>query len=368
MRLSIIISNYNYGRFVGQAIDSALALYWPDKEIIVADDGSTDNSRAVILGYGSRISPFFLPNGGQNSASNAAVIRSSGDIVIFLDSDDLLFPCLADTLRSAWSERISKLQWSLIITDENLRPLGPCGPTYPTDEPTPEWVRQSIARIGTYRFSPTSGSAWARHFLRQVFPLPVREEMHCGGSNGDYRVPTLDHALSLLAPFFGDVVTISHHRPQGVYRIHGNNHSITADNFDNYADHSMEAFECARFINDTLTRLDIAYKPINVEDDEYAMRRQLVCQRFKLRPRRYSTLYESLCKYWRSVQLSTVPMTWKVKWCLWSLVVAVGPKKAALWAIWWRTRIAGKLRLSPSISTTTIVAASSGRGYRVRAG
>jgi glycosyltransferase involved in cell wall biosynthesis len=367
MRLSIIINNYNYGRFAGQAIDSALALDWPDKEIIVADDGSADNSRAVILGYGARISPLLLPNGGQNSACNAAFERSGGDIVIFLDADDFLFPCLADTLRSAWSDRIAKLQWSLIITDENLRPLGPCGPTYPTDEPTPEWVRQSIVRTGTYRFSPTSGSAWARNFLRRVFPLPVREGMHCGGSNGDYRVPTIDHALSLLAPFFGDVVTISHHRPQGVYRIHGNNHSITADNFNNYADHSMEAFECDRFINDSLTRLNIAHKPINVEDDEYAMRRQLVCQRFELRPRRYSTLHESLWKYWRSVQLSMVPLTWKVKWHIWSLVVAVGPKKTALWAIRWRTRIAGELRPSRSLSTRTIMSASSGREYRVKA-
>jgi len=340
IKLSIIINNYNYDRFVGQAIDSALALDWPDKEILVADDGSTDNSRAAILGYGSRIIPLLLPNGGQNSACNAAFARSSGDIVIFLDSDDLLFPCLAGTLRSAWSDRLSKLQWSLIITDENLRPLGPCAPTYPIDEPTPEWVRQSIARTGQYRFSPTSGSAWARNFLLRVFPLPVRAAMRSGGCNGDYRVPLMDHALSLLAPFFGDVVSISHHCPQGIYRVHSNNHTITADYLEHYADQSIESFECARFINDTLTRLNIAHQPINVENDEYAIRRQLVCQRFKLQPRRYATLYESLWKYWRSVRLSMVPLTWKVKWYIWSLVVAVGPKRTALSAIRRRTRFA----------------------------
>src|SRR4051812_15580158 len=100
MKLSIIIVNYNYGDYVGAAIDSALAVDWPDKEIIVADDGSTDNSREIILSYGDRIVPLFLCNGGRNSASNKAFERSSGDIITFVDSDDILFPCVADTLRS----------------------------------------------------------------------------------------------------------------------------------------------------------------------------------------------------------------------------------------------------------------------------
>ena len=52
MKFSIVIPNYNYGRFVGQAIESALAVEWPDLEVIVVDDGSTDNSREVIESFG----------------------------------------------------------------------------------------------------------------------------------------------------------------------------------------------------------------------------------------------------------------------------------------------------------------------------
>jgi glycosyltransferase involved in cell wall biosynthesis len=335
MKLSIIIDNYNYANYVGAAIDSALAVDWPDKEIIVADDGSTDNSREVILAYGSRIIPLFLSNGGQNSACNAAFERSSGDIINFLDADDILFPSVADTLRSAWYDRVSKVQWSLVLTDKNLTPLGRCFPTY-RQEPTPEWVRQMLARTAHYPFS--LGGAWARSFLRQVFPLPVREGVIQGGANGDYRVPVIDHYLSKLAPFFGDVVCISHHRPQGVYRMHSSNNHCRAENFEHYADTSMEQLECARHINSVLSRLNIVHQPINVEYDENVMKRQLVCQRLKLHPRQNSTLFEALWKYWRSVRLSDAAMTSKVKWYIWSLFVAAGPRPVSLWAVRQRER------------------------------
>jgi glycosyltransferase involved in cell wall biosynthesis len=341
MRLSIIINNYNYGSFVGQAINSALAVDWSDKEIIVADDGSTDHSREVIISYGSKIIPSFLTNGGQNSACNAAFERSSGDIIIFLDADDVLFPSVADTLRSAWCNRIAKLQWSLAVTDENLKPTGRSYPRYRT-QPTPEWVRRTLLRTGGYPFSPTSGGAWARSFLRQVLPLPVREGIDQAGQydghsgcQGDFRIPNLDHYLSKLAPFFGDVMCISHHHPQGAYRLHDNNsHShLRAESFQSYAYRSMEAFECARQVNKLLSRLNIAYQPINIEQDENAMTRQLVCQRLKLHPRLYATLPEVLWKYWRSVSLSDAPIARKMKWVVWSLLVACGTKPVSLWAI-----------------------------------
>ena len=59
IRLSVVIPNYNYARFVGDAIDSALGLDWPHVEVIVVDDGSTDGSRAVIEAYGPRITALF---------------------------------------------------------------------------------------------------------------------------------------------------------------------------------------------------------------------------------------------------------------------------------------------------------------------
>jgi len=329
VKLSIIIPNYNYAAYLGAAIDSALALDWPDKEVIVADDGSTDESREVILAYGPHIVPLLLPNGGQNAACNAAFARSSGDIVIFLDADDVLFPSVADTLRALWSDRVSKLQWSLIVTNENLSPLGRYFPTYRAN-PTPAWVRQSLARTGHYPYS--LGGAWAKGFLRQVFPLPVRGGPVSGGSNGDYCVPVIDRYLSMLAPFFGDVECIPQRKPQGAYRMHGKNSSTTAESLEYYADTSMEPFACAYYVNIVLTRLNIAHPSIAVERDENTMKRQLLCQRFKLSPRQYTALYEALWKYWRSVWLADAPMGRKTLWYIWSLFVAGGPQSAALWA------------------------------------
>jgi glycosyltransferase involved in cell wall biosynthesis len=69
---SILINNYNYGRFLGQAIDSALSQDYVSKEILVVDDGPTDNSREIIFSYGDRIIPISKENGGQASALTLA--------------------------------------------------------------------------------------------------------------------------------------------------------------------------------------------------------------------------------------------------------------------------------------------------------
>src|SRR5262245_3573828 len=89
---SIIVNNYNYGRFLRGAFDSTLAQAYPNKEVIVVDDGSTDESREIIASYGNQIIPVLKENGGQASAFNAGFAVSRGESVLFLDSDDLLLP------------------------------------------------------------------------------------------------------------------------------------------------------------------------------------------------------------------------------------------------------------------------------------
>src|SRR5438045_1296314 len=89
---TIIISSYNYARFLGECIDSALAQTWPNVEVIVVDDGSTDESRQILDSYGDRIRTIFKTNGGQASAANAGFAAASGDVIILLDADDLLLP------------------------------------------------------------------------------------------------------------------------------------------------------------------------------------------------------------------------------------------------------------------------------------
>jgi len=90
--ISVIIPNYNGAKFLREAIDSALDQQGVELEVIVVDDGSTDTSRDVIESYGDRIRPIFQDNQGAPAARNAGLAIARGESVLFLDSDDLLYP------------------------------------------------------------------------------------------------------------------------------------------------------------------------------------------------------------------------------------------------------------------------------------
>jgi glycosyltransferase involved in cell wall biosynthesis len=91
-RVSIVIPTYNRAGLVSRAIESALASGGVDVEVIVADDGSTDETPAVLAAFGRRISVCRQANRGQASARNAGFRQARGAFVAFLDSDDRLAP------------------------------------------------------------------------------------------------------------------------------------------------------------------------------------------------------------------------------------------------------------------------------------
>jgi glycosyltransferase involved in cell wall biosynthesis len=90
--VSVIIDNYNYEKYIANAIDSVLNQSYENYEIIVVDDGSTDSSKEIINSYTqkepTKIKAIFKENGGQASAFNVGVENASGDLLCFLDSDD----------------------------------------------------------------------------------------------------------------------------------------------------------------------------------------------------------------------------------------------------------------------------------------
>src|SRR5579871_1139663 len=123
--VSIIIDNYNYGRFVQDALDSALGQTYPHKEVIVVDDGSTDDSRAVIRRYAGRVRTLFKKNGGQSSAFNAGLRLSRGEVICFLDADDTLHPrTLEQAVDLLWDPRVVKVHWPLSEIDASGRQTG----------------------------------------------------------------------------------------------------------------------------------------------------------------------------------------------------------------------------------------------------
>ena len=99
-RVSVVIPCYNGARFLRQAIDGALAQTHPDVEVVVVDDGSTDDSAAVAESYGDSVVLLRGPNRGLSAARNKGVAASTGEFLTLLDADDVLLPdCLANRVR-----------------------------------------------------------------------------------------------------------------------------------------------------------------------------------------------------------------------------------------------------------------------------
>lgn len=209
-RLSIVIPNYNYGAYVGTAVESALAVDWPDVEVIVVDDGSTDNSLEILGEFGGRITLISQSNAGPREACNRGFAESAGDAIIFLDSDDVLEPSIAKEVARVWRPGVSKVQVQMQRIDHAGNAMGSVFPAYPFT-PTAEQVRYWMRTTAAYPTPPGSGNVYDRAFLERLFPLDDR----CGDAT--------DSACLAAAPNLGDVLTVP--KPLVHYRVHGRNRS-----------------------------------------------------------------------------------------------------------------------------------------------
>ena len=98
--VSVIIPTYNRAHTVSETIDSVLQQTYPNVEVIVIDDGSKDNTQEILRGYGTRIRNIRQDNAGQMVARNRGIREARGEIISFLDSDDLWLPhCLERHVR-----------------------------------------------------------------------------------------------------------------------------------------------------------------------------------------------------------------------------------------------------------------------------
>jgi glycosyltransferase involved in cell wall biosynthesis len=207
LKVSIIINNFNYADYIAPCIESAVEQTYRNTEVIVCDDGSTDNSRAIIESYGSSVTAIFKPNGGQGSAFNAGYNKSSGDLVIFLDADDILWPsCVSEVVRH-WRSDLVKLHFNLAMIDASGNSIGRLylKPPLPRGD-----LREQLLNGGTAASMPTSGNVFPRAFLDQIMPMPEV------GWERD-----ADAYLFNLAALSGEVGAVD--EPLGGYRAHGNN-------------------------------------------------------------------------------------------------------------------------------------------------
>ncbi|UFP93730.1 glycosyltransferase family 2 protein [Gloeobacter morelensis] len=211
--VSVLICNYNYGRFVGEAIGSVLEQTYRNIELIVVDDGSTDDSRQVIGAYSDRLRAIFQQNGGQGAAFNSGLAEAHGEIICFLDADDYFHREKVARVVRAFAEHPEwvQLAHNWISVDIDGRPMG----RNPVRRFTRGDIRTLLLRWGRYGWGITSGLSYRRVVLERVLPIPKRPR-------------AADTYLTATVPFYGQVGGIADQLMY--YRVHGKNRRARSDN------------------------------------------------------------------------------------------------------------------------------------------
>ncbi|MDZ4874796.1 MAG: Undecaprenyl-phosphate 4-deoxy-4-formamido-L-arabinose transferase [Chroococcidiopsis cubana SAG 39.79] len=184
--VSILINNCNYGCYVDKAIESALNQTYSHLEVIVVDDGSIDNSREVIARYQDRVIPVLKENEGQSSALNVGFNIAKGDIICFLDADDLALLEKVSEVVNVFKNN-PDIGWCFhsikvmdMKTGKLLKRICHDNVYVTITEETKQSrsqkcdFRASMLERGKVDFiiPPTSGLCFTRSLLKQIFPLP----------------------------------------------------------------------------------------------------------------------------------------------------------------------------------------------------
>jgi len=172
--VSVIIDSYNYGNYIEDAINSVLVQTLPRNmfEVIVVDDGSTDDTRQRVSKYLPDVQYIYKENGGQASAFNAGVAVAKGEYIAFLDADDYWHPNkLAMILEKFESDgQIDVVYHTLMVVNGEGEHV----------DIFPEWFDKIVADNPVQNYddwlsvigSATSGFSFRLETLRQLFPIP----------------------------------------------------------------------------------------------------------------------------------------------------------------------------------------------------
>jgi glycosyltransferase involved in cell wall biosynthesis len=150
------------------------------------------------------VAAYFRPKSNQLGAHMFGFEQSTGDIIIFLDSDDLLEPEVMREVAKVWRPGVSKVQYRMNVIDANSTQLGTAIPQFPPKD-DPAKLRRDYLRTMAYTTPPGSGNAYSRDFVGNVFAIGPM-------------IPQSDAVLLTIAPLLGDVLTIR--KPLARYRIH----------------------------------------------------------------------------------------------------------------------------------------------------
>ena len=207
--VTALIDTYDQGSFIEEAIDSVLAQDFPASqiEILVVDDGSTDDTRERVAKYGDRVRYIYKENGGQASALNRGFAESQGEIVAMLDGDDLWLP----NKISRVVEEFGRHPEAAVVyhpyrywnTDSNQ-----CTED-PSFHPISGYVPEYLANVLRYGGFGTCSMALRRALTQKAFPIPTALTIYA------------DTYLVVISMFLAPVAAIPEHLT--VYRHHGGN-------------------------------------------------------------------------------------------------------------------------------------------------
>jgi glycosyltransferase involved in cell wall biosynthesis len=206
VRVSIVICNYNYAAFLDGAIRSAVEQDYSDTEVIVVDDGSTDGSREIIEQWATRVRAVYKQNGGQVSAYNAGFELATGEVVIFLDSDDLLDRTACSHIVRAFVVGVVKVHYRLRLIDAEGVALGTEIPSHLARGDLLDALR---VRGELYDSAPGSGNAYRVAALGRLMPIPSDARDRHGA---DFFAT---YGISLLGE-----VAVASESALGSYRVH----------------------------------------------------------------------------------------------------------------------------------------------------
>src|SRR5215470_7810484 len=212
--VSVLMSNYNYAQYISTAIESVLSQTYSHFELIICDDGSTDDSVAVIQRYldDGRIQLLQKQNGGQATGFNASFRSSRGEIICFLDADDLYLPTKLTRVVSGIAEHpdcgcvINKA----FRGDENLQLQG----SLPLLAALPAgWCGPELVQTGGIlpHMACVPGLNLRRQLAEALFPLPTKDPLN--------RFP--DMVMMRLVPLLTRLAAIE--EPLATIRLHRGN-------------------------------------------------------------------------------------------------------------------------------------------------
>jgi glycosyltransferase involved in cell wall biosynthesis len=211
--VSVLITCFNYGAYVGQAIDSVLEQTYPATEIIVSDDASQDNSCEVVESYISRHPGIRLlrnPHGGMAANLNAAYQSSTGDVICLLDADDTFLPgkvgAVVDAFRQSPQAGFAIHRASLVDNQKRARGIYPLLSALPSGDCAQTTYDNSGILMG---LPPTTNLALRREVADRIFPIPVEYTGYA------------EQSIHRLAPLMTELCAVD--APLARWRLHGQN-------------------------------------------------------------------------------------------------------------------------------------------------